>query len=363
MVKRKPGFYAVRIGKTPGIYLSWDECEAQPNNRENTVKPEAPAPSVSSSKVDPLVVYSDGACKGNGKGSSIAGIGVWWGHNDPRNLAERCPGDQTNNRAELYAICRVLETTPFRRSPLTIKTDSKYCIKCFNDWLQNWMQNDWHKRDGSPIKNVGLIRYIVTLLAARSRIGQKVSLQHVKGHSNDEGNDGADDLANVGTTMEEEEEKDWDALREAYDGKVEQLIQARKLQLARKGQEGSLEVIGAEETKDLEEDDAETITVSPSRNKARRIGEKTDAGVKNSLEVPTVRAEFGRRYSAGVSKPSDEELESMVRDLEDAQGISPDATQSRPIPKLFAAQVTEFSEEELQAYADAMNDEDNDFSE
>ena len=63
------------------------------------------------------VVYSDGACKGNGKIGSIAGVGVWWGRDDPRyacvdthvllpptrnrNIAERCPGVQTNNRAEL----------------------------------------------------------------------------------------------------------------------------------------------------------------------------------------------------------------------------------------------------------------------
>lgn len=30
------------------------------------------------------VVYSDGACKGNGKAGSVAGVGVWWGANDPR---------------------------------------------------------------------------------------------------------------------------------------------------------------------------------------------------------------------------------------------------------------------------------------
>lgn len=30
------------------------------------------------------VVYSDGACKGNGKSGSVAGVGVWWGPNDPR---------------------------------------------------------------------------------------------------------------------------------------------------------------------------------------------------------------------------------------------------------------------------------------
>ena len=32
------------------------------------------------------IVYSDGACKGNGKAGSVAGIGVWWGSNDPRQV-------------------------------------------------------------------------------------------------------------------------------------------------------------------------------------------------------------------------------------------------------------------------------------
>ena len=30
------------------------------------------------------VVYSDGACKGNGQVGSVAGVGVWWGPDDPR---------------------------------------------------------------------------------------------------------------------------------------------------------------------------------------------------------------------------------------------------------------------------------------
>ena len=33
------------------------------------------------------VVYTDGACRGNGKASSIAGIGVWYGPDDPRFVA------------------------------------------------------------------------------------------------------------------------------------------------------------------------------------------------------------------------------------------------------------------------------------
>lgn len=30
------------------------------------------------------IVYSDGACKGNGKKDPVAGVGVWWGPGDPR---------------------------------------------------------------------------------------------------------------------------------------------------------------------------------------------------------------------------------------------------------------------------------------
>lgn len=30
------------------------------------------------------IVYSDGACKGNGARDATAGIGVWWGPHDPR---------------------------------------------------------------------------------------------------------------------------------------------------------------------------------------------------------------------------------------------------------------------------------------
>ena len=31
-----------------------------------------------------LVVYTDGACKGNGQQGAVAGVGVWWGHDHSR---------------------------------------------------------------------------------------------------------------------------------------------------------------------------------------------------------------------------------------------------------------------------------------
>jgi len=175
-------------------------------------------PNVPADEVGYDVVYSDGSCRGNGKVGSVAGIGVWWGRNDPRNLAERCPGAQTNNRAELIAIVRVLETTPKSKVPLMIKTDSQYSINCFRQWMPKWSRNGFRTADGQPVKNQPVIRYLSALLDVRARVGQKVELKYVKGHVGIEGNEGADMLANRGAVMPEEPERDWEALQDAlYD--------------------------------------------------------------------------------------------------------------------------------------------------
>ncbi|KAF9566924.1 ribonuclease H-like protein [Agrocybe pediades] len=250
--KNKGMFYAVQRGTTPGVYNSWRECELQvkgfPNARfqkfptreaaeafvagaSSTTNTPAAATSVPvadrATKSDAKgkkrgfgkevedttgwdIVYSDGACKGNGKPGSIAGVGVWWGKNDPRNIAERCPGYQTNNRAELIAILRVLETTPITSTPLLIRTDSQYSMNCLRSWIPAWIKRNWHTAGGTPVKNVGIIRCIAAHLSTRATVGQKVRFEYVEGHSGEVGNDGADEMANIGVTKPELPDRDWD---------------------------------------------------------------------------------------------------------------------------------------------------------
>ncbi|KAF8831871.1 hypothetical protein HHX47_DHR1001286 [Lentinula edodes] len=296
--------------------------------------------------VEPLVVYCDGACKGNGKVGSVAGIGVWWGHNDSRNLAERCPGEQTNNRAELI----------------------------------KWLENDWRKADGSAVKNPELIHYVAILLSSRFRIGQSVKLEYVKGHSGIEGNEGADHLANLGAMMDEEDDRDWSALRKEYTTTLEKMIKERKSRQAAKNQAGSLEVIGMEEaTRDLEkEPETEAVNTTakgaPSINetKVRRVGDETDVNVKDEHihKLPVVPFYASRRYSAGIAEPSEEDLEAFAQDLEEEENCQDvyassfyKASQSKfVIERRYSAQVIKPSEEDLAAYADAW-DEDIDVSE
>ncbi|KAF8511551.1 ribonuclease H-like domain-containing protein [Hysterangium stoloniferum] len=173
------------------------------------------------------VVYTDGACQGNGRAGAIAGIGVWWGDNDARNLSERCPGDQTNNRAELIvmrlnyykyiyrfitffkAIIRALETAQLPNNRLLIKTDSSYSIQCIRDWIPNWKKRGWKTTDGQDVKNKAVIIYLSHLLDERGRKGSTVQLQYVKGHAGVIGNEGADYLAGLGTRMPETPERNW----------------------------------------------------------------------------------------------------------------------------------------------------------
>ncbi|KAJ6601449.1 ribonuclease H-like protein [Mycena vulgaris] len=257
-----PDFYAVKVGRTPGIYSTWADCEAQVKGSAGAVHKkfksrkqaeawysgnELPvvfsgaAKSVSSraAKSDSKgkkrkasspdvedetgwdVVYSDGAAKGNGQKGAVAGVGVWWGRDDPRNLAERCPGAQTNNRAELIAILRILETTPQSKRPLLIKTDSQYSKKCFGEWIHGWIKRNWRTATGEAVKNAPLIKYIHAHLDARARRGQRMRLQYVKAHNGEEGNEGADAQANLGVLEPEEAERDWSRLEAELKGRLD----------------------------------------------------------------------------------------------------------------------------------------------
>lgn len=59
-----------------------------------------------------------------------------------------------------------------------------------------------------------MIRYLLALLSLRAARGEDVVFEHVRGHSNNVGNDGADSLAKLGTTEPIVSERDWLARRQ-----------------------------------------------------------------------------------------------------------------------------------------------------
>ncbi|CAG8818971.1 19360_t:CDS:2, partial [Racocetra persica] len=209
MPKTKPGYYAVRKGRKPGIYLTWDECKAQVNKFRNAMYKKFPtrieAQKFIEGKREVSVILNDnGSSFNNGTTKAQAGIGVFWKDNDPNNLSERLLGsEQTNNRAEIYTVIRALEACKNKTKPLEIMTDSKYVINIIEDWVEKWEKNGYMSYKNTPVKNQDLIKRLKKLID--NRIGT-VQLVHVRGHWGNYGNEQADKLAKLGSLQEAQEE-------------------------------------------------------------------------------------------------------------------------------------------------------------
>ena len=137
----------------------------------------------------PVVVYTDGACRGN------PGPGGWGAVLRFNGSERRLHGGEaptTNNRMELMAAIQALETLkePCR---VTLHTDSKYVLQGLTEWLPQWRRRNWKTADKKPVKNGELWQ---ALDEANRR--HKVKWHWVKGHAGHVENERADELAREG---------------------------------------------------------------------------------------------------------------------------------------------------------------------
>lgn len=136
-----------------------------------------------------VIIYTDGACKGNpGRG----GWGVWLRYKDKER--ELCGGElyTTNNRMELMAAIQALEILT-RPCVVELNTDSKYVLQGIQEWLPNWKKRDWKTKAKTLVKNGDLWQRLDQACARH-----QIKWIWVKGHSGDVGNEKADSLANRG---------------------------------------------------------------------------------------------------------------------------------------------------------------------
>ena len=146
-----------------------------------------------------IKIYTDGACTNNGTTYSRAGIGVYFGPNDPRNVSERVTGKQTNQTAEITAMIRALQIIGPTNEKAVIFTDSMYVYNWCTKWGKTHESEGWARK----VQNKDLIREMIGLY---KQYKTTITLRHIRAHQgkiNEDslGNEEADALAKEGARI------------------------------------------------------------------------------------------------------------------------------------------------------------------
>ena len=134
-----------------------------------------------------VVMYTDGACKGN---PGPGGWGALLQATTDKGLSERelCGGERetTNNRMELMAAIVGLEALKVQPSKVTIYTDSKYVADSVEKgWVFNWVKIRFKGKKNSDLW--------MRFLEIYSK--HQVKFLWVKGHASIPENERCDELA------------------------------------------------------------------------------------------------------------------------------------------------------------------------
>ena len=135
--------------------------------------------------------YTDGSCLGN-PGPGGWGALLVYANQDGEHSRELsgAEADTTNNRMELTAVIRALETLT-RSCVVDLYTDSQYVKNAFTEgWLAKWKKNGWKTAAKKPVKNQDLWQELDALMARH-----QVNWNWVKGHAGHPENERVDDLA------------------------------------------------------------------------------------------------------------------------------------------------------------------------
>jgi len=136
-----------------------------------------------------VVIYTDGACKGNPGPGGWGAVLQAGGHEKEMWGGEKLT---TNNRMELTAVIEALASLR-RRCSIDLYTDSEYVRNGITSWIHGWKARGWRTADKKPVKNVELWQKLEALAA-----GHEVRWHWVRGHAGHPGNERADQLANRG---------------------------------------------------------------------------------------------------------------------------------------------------------------------
>lgn len=134
-----------------------------------------------------IEIYTDGACSGNPGPGGWGALLRWNGHEKEMSGGE---AETTNNRMEMMAVIKALESLKGQGKSVSLHTDSKYVMDGVNEWLAGWKARGWKTAAKKPVKNQDLWKQIDSLIQVHT-----VTFHWVKGHSGHPDNERVDKLA------------------------------------------------------------------------------------------------------------------------------------------------------------------------
>ena len=131
-----------------------------------------------------LIMYTDGAARGNPGPGGYGTILFWGNHRRELSAGYR---HTTNNRMELMAVIAGLQALTRDGLKITIYSDSQYVVKAVEQgWLKNWIATNF--KGGKKNKDLWMQYHE---LSQRFQIRFK----WVKGHADNPNNNRCDELA------------------------------------------------------------------------------------------------------------------------------------------------------------------------
>jgi len=200
-------FYAVAKGNSVGVFNTWTECQESIKGYSGATYKKFDTRDLAEAFIKgeddsefihiDYCVYTDGSCVDNGKPNARAGMGIYFGEDDERNISQRVIGKQSNNTAELGALIyvyKLIEKDILSGKQIAVVSDSEYAIRCVTSYGKKCSDENWTK----PIPNKDMVHAAYNLYKDISN----VHFVHIKAHTgkddiHSKGNEGADKLANL----------------------------------------------------------------------------------------------------------------------------------------------------------------------
>ncbi len=143
--------------------------------------------------MDKVYIYCDGGCRGNQFNTNIGGFGAVIVYDDHIEELFGSRVNTTNNVMELTSCIMALRYLRNEKCSVEVIMDSRYVVTGINQWVSIWLSNGWLTSKQKPVENKELWIELLALIF----LIKDIKFTKCKGHSDSQGNNRADYLANL----------------------------------------------------------------------------------------------------------------------------------------------------------------------